>query len=65
MGDAREEQVILDTYHKYEKQLKSPLKLADILDQALSAESSYAGIFIPGGHGVKDVAIYTSFFQIS
>ncbi|WAU77984.1 glyoxalase III HchA [Acinetobacter sp. TR3] len=47
-----EEQVVLDTYHKYEKQLKSPLKLADILDQALSAESPYAGIFIPGGHGV-------------
>ena len=48
----KEEQVVLDTYHKYEKQLKSPLKLADILDQALSADSPYAGIFIPGGHGV-------------
>lgn len=28
------------------------LKLADILEQALSSDSPYAGIFIPGGHGV-------------
>ncbi|WP_436869144.1 glyoxalase III HchA [Acinetobacter courvalinii] len=46
------EQVVLDTYKKYEKQLKAPLKLADVLEQALSADSPYAGLFIPGGHGV-------------
>lgn len=48
----REEPVVLETYKKYEKQLKAPLKLADVLEQALSTDSPYAGIFIPGGHGV-------------
>ncbi|MCH7307088.1 protein deglycase HchA [Acinetobacter sp. NIPH 1852] len=47
----KEEQVVLDTYKKYEKQLKAPLKLADILDKALSKDSPYVGVFIPGGHG--------------
>lgn len=46
-----EEQVVLDTYKKYEKQLKAPLKLADILDKVLSKDSPYAAVFIPGGHG--------------
>lgn len=46
-----EEQVVLDTYKKYEKQLKAPLKLADMLDKVLSKDSPYAAVFIPGGHG--------------
>lgn len=47
-----EEQVVLDTYAKYLEQLKKPLKLADILEQAIGENSPYAGVFIPGGHGV-------------
>ncbi len=47
-----EEQVVLDTYAKYLEQLKKPLKLADILGQAIGDNSPYAGVFIPGGHGV-------------
>lgn len=47
-----EEQVILDTYKKYEQQLKAPLTLADILEQVVRADSPYVGVFIPGGHGV-------------
>ena len=47
-----EEQVVLDTYAKYLEQLKKPLKLADILEQVIGENSPYAGVFIPGGHGV-------------
>lgn len=47
-----EEKVVVDTYAKYTEQLKNPLKLDDILENALSKDSPYAGVFIPGGHGV-------------
>lgn len=47
-----EDIVILDTYKKYESDLKKPLKLADILKNVLGHDSPYAGVFIPGGHGV-------------
>lgn len=47
-----EEKVVLDTYNKYLEQLKQPLKLADILKEAIGENSPYAGVFIPGGHGV-------------
>ena len=47
-----EEKVVLDTYAKYAEQLKNPLKLEDILEQAVGENSPYAGVFIPGGHGV-------------
>lgn len=47
-----EDKDVLDTYHKYAEKLKNPLQLDDILTEAISENSPYAGIFIPGGHGV-------------
>ena len=47
-----EDKTVLDTYNKYLEQLKKPVKLADILQDVLAENSPYAGVFIPGGHGV-------------
>lgn len=47
-----EDKTVLDTYNKYLEQLKKPLKLADILQDVVAENSPYAGVFIPGGHGV-------------
>lgn len=38
-------------YRKYRDQFRSPLKLADVIEQALGEDSDYIGVFIPGGHG--------------
>ncbi|NMY97573.1 MULTISPECIES: glyoxalase III HchA [Pseudomonas] len=38
-------------YRKYRDQFRSPLKLADVIEQALGENSDYIGVFIPGGHG--------------
>lgn len=46
-----EDKTVLDTYNKYLEQLK-PVKLADILQDVIAENSPYAGVFIPGGHGV-------------
>ncbi|WP_445407136.1 glyoxalase III HchA [Acinetobacter seifertii] len=48
----KQEQVVLDTFQKYADKLKNPLKLADILENAVGKNSPYAAVFIPGGHGV-------------
>lgn len=48
----KQEQVVLDTFQKYADKLKNPLKLADILENAVGENSPYAAVFIPGGHGV-------------
>ncbi|WP_288396345.1 glyoxalase III HchA [uncultured Acinetobacter sp.] len=47
-----EDKTVLDTYNKYLEQLKKPVKLADILQDVIAENSRYAGVFIPGGHGV-------------
>lgn len=47
-----EDKTVLDTYKKYLEQLKKPVKLADILQDVIAENSRYAGVFIPGGHGV-------------
>lgn len=47
-----EDKTVMDTFKKYEPQLRSPLKLDDILEEAIGPDSPYAGIFVPGGHGV-------------
>ncbi|RSO58808.1 protein deglycase HchA [Acinetobacter lactucae] len=47
-----EDKTVLDTYNKYLEKLKKPLKLADILEEVIGENSPYAGVFIPGGHGV-------------
>ncbi|WP_370599328.1 glyoxalase III HchA [Pseudomonas nitroreducens] len=38
-------------YAKYRGQFKTPLKLADVIEQKLGEDSDYIGVFIPGGHG--------------
>ncbi|MDZ5601861.1 protein deglycase HchA [Pseudomonas sp. RP23018S] len=38
-------------YAKYRDQFKQPLKLSEVLEQALGDGSDYLGVFIPGGHG--------------
>lgn len=48
----KQEQVVLDTFHKYADKLKNPLKLGDILENVVGENSLYAAVFIPGGHGV-------------
>lgn len=48
----KQEQVVLDTFQKYADKLKNPLKLVDILENAVGENSPYAAVFIPGGHGV-------------
>lgn len=47
-----EDKTVLDTYNKYLEQLKKPVKLADNLQDVIAENSPYAGVFIPGGHGV-------------
>lgn len=48
----KEDKTVLDTFELYKEQFKNPLKLSEILDSATSENSPYAGVFIPGGHGV-------------
>lgn len=38
-------------YQKYHSSFRQPLKLADVVQNALSEDSDYIGVFIPGGHG--------------
>ncbi|MCH2016855.1 glyoxalase III HchA [Acinetobacter ursingii] len=46
----REDEVILETFQKYASKIKTPLKLSDVIENALGADSPYIAIFIPGGH---------------
>ncbi|MBC8844860.1 protein deglycase HchA, partial [Escherichia coli] len=47
-----DDEAVQSTYRKYLPKLKTPLKLSDVLDQHLGADSPYIAVFIPGGHGV-------------
>lgn len=47
-----EDPVILETLEKYETEFQNPLKLDDLVKNLDNLTSKYAGIFIPGGHGV-------------
>lgn len=47
-----EDEAVKSIYEKYLPKLKTPLKLADVLASATGADSPYAAVFIPGGHGV-------------
>lgn len=46
-----EDQEVLVFYAKYQQRFKKPLKLEDVVKQALGEDSDYIGVFIPGGHG--------------
>ena len=47
----KDDEAVATIYEKYKKQLKSPLKLADVVADSLGADSPYVAVFIPGGHG--------------
>lgn len=47
-----EDKAVMDLYNQYLPKLVNPKKLADILPEALSENSPYIAVFIPGGHGV-------------
>lgn len=46
-----EDEAVLGIYQEYLPKLQNPLKLADILEDAMRDESPYIGVFFPGGHG--------------
>lgn len=47
----KEDEAVQSIYAKYLDKLKKPLKLADVIKNNLGADSDYAAVFIPGGHG--------------
>ncbi|KWK09844.1 glyoxalase III HchA [Burkholderia stagnalis] len=47
-----EDEAVQGTYRKYLPKLKAPLKLSDVLESSLGADSPYIAVFVPGGHGV-------------
>jgi D-lactate dehydratase / protein deglycase len=47
----REDKEVQSVYQKYLPQLKSPLKLSDVIKNKLGPDSDYIAVFIPGGHG--------------
>lgn len=47
-----DDEAVQSTYRKYLPKLKTPLKLSDVLEKDLGADSPYIAVFIPGGHGV-------------
>lgn len=46
-----EDDEIKGLFRRYADQFKQPLKLGDVIKQALGEDSDYIGVFIPGGHG--------------
>lgn len=42
---------VKEAYEKYLPQLDQPQVLADVIESGLGADSDYAAVFIPGGHG--------------
>lgn len=46
-----EDESVMGIYNKYMDKIENPHKLADMLADAVSETSPYAGVFFPGGHG--------------
>ena len=46
-----EDEEVKGLFSKFRGQFKQPLKLADVVKDALGEDSDYIGVFIPGGHG--------------
>jgi D-lactate dehydratase / protein deglycase len=51
MGFPQEDKEVQGIYQRYLPQLKSPLKLLDVINNNLGSDSKYIAVFIPGGHG--------------
>ncbi|MBQ0728414.1 MAG: protein deglycase HchA, partial [Thalassolituus oleivorans] len=45
-----EDEEVMGFYAKYLDQFRNPMKLSDVIEQALGEDSDYIGVFIPGGH---------------
>ncbi|UTA81227.1 protein deglycase HchA [Halomonas sp. XH26] len=45
-----EDEAVMGFYAKYLDQFRTPMKLSDVIEQALGEDSDYIGVFIPGGH---------------
>lgn len=45
-----EDEEVMGLYSKYLDQFRNPMKLSDVIEQALGEDSDYIGVFIPGGH---------------
>lgn len=46
-----EDEVLGAFFDKYRAKFKQPLRLADVVDNALGPDSDYLAVFVPGGHG--------------
>ncbi|WBU59507.1 glyoxalase III HchA [Paracoccus albus] len=46
-----EDEEVKGFFRRYADQFKQPLKLSDVVADALGPDSDYIGVFIPGGHG--------------
>lgn len=46
-----QDEAVQGIFQTYLPKLQKPLKLADVLEQAVSENSPYLAVFIPGGHG--------------
>ena len=42
---------VKDIYNEFKSSFEKPLKLADFVRSSFSDANSYAGVFVPGGHG--------------
>lgn len=47
-----EDETVMGTYNKYKYEIHHPLALDNVIDDVTGPNSKYAGVFIPGGHGV-------------
>lgn len=46
-----EDKVVMDFYNEYLPKFEDPYKLSEIFPEVVKADSDYAAVFFPGGHG--------------
>ncbi len=46
-----EDQNVQKIYNEYKSDFEQPKKLTDFINNSFSSDSSYAAVFVPGGHG--------------
>ena len=47
-----QDQEVMDFYNEYQSQFENPGSLISFVKNSLNHDSSYAAVFVPGGHGV-------------
>ena len=50
-----QDDAVKSIYQKYLGRLKQPLKLSDVIEDKLGKDSDYIALFIPGGHGAREL----------